>query len=320
MRMQRYIYRRLLQMIPVILFVMVLNFVIIHSAPGDPAVVMAGDHAPLEYIEELRKSYGLDQSLVTRLTTYFGKLLVGDLGYSFAYKRPVMDLLVERSLTTLMLVVSSQVLAILVGTLLGAVAARLKGRLPDLLISYSSLILYSLPVFWMGLLLILVFAVKLRWLPSSGMISFRASNIPRWLDIARHLILPATSLFLYTLPIYVRLTRSSVIEVAGEDFITTARAIGFTEKTVYMRHALRNALLPTVTVAGMSLSSLFTGALLTETVFAWPGMGRLVFEAVAQRDFPVLMGGFLFTTILVVFGSFITDIVYTTLDPRVVYS
>lgn len=318
--MRRYVLRRLLQMIPVIALVTVLNFILIHSAPGDPAVVLAGDHAPLEYIEELRKSYGLDQPLLTQLRIYLGKLIQGDLGYSYAYRRPVLDVVLERLVPTLLLLVTSQLLAIVVGTFLGAMAARHHGAAVDHSISGVALLLYSIPVFWSGLMLILVFAVRLHWLPSSGMFSFRAQDQPLWLDVLRHMVLPVTALFLYILPTYIRLTRESVLEASQEDFITTARAVGFPERVVYIKHALRNALLPIVTVAGLSLSALFAGALLTETVFGWPGMGRLMYEAVVQRDFPILMGGFLFTSILVIVGTFVTDLVYTMLDPRVRYS
>jgi peptide/nickel transport system permease protein len=304
-------------MIPVVLLAVVLNFLIISLAPGDPAVVMAGDQAPDSFIAELHKSYGLDDPLPVRLATYIGRLAQGDLGYSFSYQRPVGGLLLERLTATLLLVLTSELLAIVVGSWLGAIAAWQHRRALDKAISTASLLLYCMPVFWTGLMLILLFAVELRWLPSSGMTSLLAFNIPRWLDVARHLILPATCLFLYTLPTYIRLTRASVLGVAKEDYVTTARAIGYTERKVYLRHALRNALLPTVTVAGLSLSSLLTGALLVETVFAWPGLGRLMFEAVGTRDYPLLMGGFLFATLMVVIGNFITDLLYHYLDPRV---
>lgn len=307
-------------MLPVLLLAVALNFVLINTAPGDPALVLAGEHAPQAYIDELRRSYGLDEPMINRLGAYLNRLVRGDLGYSFAYRRPVLDVILERVQATMLLVLSSQFLSIVIGTLLGAIAAWQHRRLLDALISYGTLLLYCLPVFWIGLLLMLVFSVRLQWLPSSGMYSFLAFDTPRWLDLTRHLILPATCLFLYTLPIYTRLARSSVLEVAQEDYINTARGIGFPERVVYLRHALRNALLPTVSVAGLSLSSLLTGALLVETVFAWPGLGRLVYEAVTSRDFPMLMGGFLFATVLVIVGSLIADIVYTMLDPRVSYT
>lgn len=318
--MQQYILRRVFQMLPVFLIAVVINFFLISAAPGDPAVVLAGENAPRAYVEELRASYNLDAPIWERLWKYLLTLFQGDLGFSYAYRQPVLSVILSRVPATLLLVFASQGFAIVLGSLLGAVAAWQKNRLADRVISYGTLVLYCLPVFWLGLMLILIFAVHLRVLPSSGMYSFMAWDTPRWLDVARHLILPASCLFLYTLPIYVRLTRSTVLEVAQEDYVTTARAIGFRERTVYLRYALRNALLPTVSVAGLSLSSLLTGALLVETVFAWPGLGRLVYDAVGVRDYPVLMGGFVFATVLVIVGSLITDVIYTMLDPRVAYS
>lgn len=320
MQFYQYLARRIPQMFLVIVVVTIFNFILIQAAPGDPATALAGDYAPLAYIEELREKYGVDEPVLTQLTLYLGKLAQGDLGFSFAYNRPVLDILLERTGPTLILVITSQFLAIALGTVLGTVTARFSSSIFDHVVSTLGLVLYSVPVFWTGLMLILVFSVRLGWLPTSGMNSFVIVDTPKWLDTARHLVLPVTALTLYTLPTYLRLSRSSIEEIIQEDYISTARAIGYPERTVFFRHALRNSLLPTVTVAGLSLSSVFAGALLTETVFAWPGIGRLMYEAVIQRDFPVLMGGFLFASILVVIGTLITDILYVYLDPRVSYS
>lgn len=320
MKFAKYVVRRLLQMIPVILAVTILNFLIINCAPGDPVTVLAGENASQAYMDELREAYGLNASMPKRLVIYLGKLLQGDLGESYTYKKPVSEIIGEKMKVTLLLVLLSEVATIVVGTLLGAFAARREGKWQDTLISNGSMMLYCMPVYWLGMLLILLFAVKLRWLPSSGMYSFGVQQFSKTVDLIRHLILPATALFLVHLPTYIKLTRSSVVEVAQEDYINTARAIGYSEKVVYRRHALRNALLPTVTMAGMSLSTVFSGALLTETVFSWPGMGRMIYDGVAARDYPIIMGGFLVTAILVVVGSFITDLVYMYLDPRVVHS
>lgn len=317
--MGRYLVRRVAQIAPVILALVIFNFVLVHIAPGDPATALAGDSAPLEYVEKLRTSYGLDQPLYTQLFIYLQKLVQGDLGYSFAYRKPVLDVLVSRINPTLLLVGVSQLLAIPLGIVLGAAAARRRNGWFDNILSASMLALYSVPVFWLGLVFILFFAVHAQWLPSSGMMNFSYGRPPDPWDIARHLVLPLSVLVLHSLPIYARITRESVIEAAQDDSVTTARAIGYPDGTVFRRFALRNALLPVTTVAGLSLSSLFAGALLVETVFAWPGMGRLMYDAVAQRDFPVLMGGFLFTSLMVVVGSLATDIVYVYLDPRVVY-
>lgn len=319
--MRRYAIRRVVQIVPVMLFIAIVNFLLIHLAPGDPASALAGEGAPQEFIDALRIDYGLDKPLIEQLGTYLGTLLRGDLGFSFAYRRSVVEVIVERLPATLLLVFVSQIPAIVLGTLLGAYSARHYPSKIDNLVTAVSLSLYAVPIFWSGLLLILVFAVWLRWLPASGMFSLAAPSegIGRVLDVARHMTLPATALFLYSLPTYVRLTRASVIEVMREDFVTTARAIGYSENVVFFRHALRNALLPAVTVAGLSLSFVFAGALLTETVFGWPGMGRLMYEGVLKRDYPVLMGVFLVTSALVLIVGILTDLLYAKLDPRVSY-
>lgn len=303
------------------LFIAVINFLLIHSAPGDPASALAGEGASQEFIDALRVEYGLDQPLINQLWTYLTTVATGDFGYSFGYRQKVVDIILEKMPATLLLVLASQIPAIVLGTLLGAYSARHYPSRIDSVITGVSLSLYAVPIFWSGLLLILVFAVWLRWLPASGMFSLLTptEGLARWLDIARHMALPATALFLYSLPQYVRLTRASVIEIMREDFITTARAIGYDENVVFFRHALRNALLPAVTVAGLSLSFVFAGALLTETVFGWPGMGRLMYEGVLKRDYPLLMGVFLVTSGLVLIVSIITDLVYAKLDPRVSY-
>lgn len=315
----RYLLRRILQMIPVILFVIIFNFLIINFAPGDPVVVLAGENATQEYMDELRESYGLNEPLHKRFILYFQNLIQGDLGVSYTYDAPVTEILKEKLKVTLMLVLLSEAITIIVGTILGAIAAKYRGKLMDSAISNITMVLYCLPAFWVGMVLILFFAVKLQILPSSGMYSFGGEYSP-FVDLLRHIFLPATTLFLVQLPIYVKITRSSVIEVAQEDFIKTARAIGYSENVVYRKFALRNALLPTVTIAGLSLSTLFTGSLLTETVFSWPGMGRMIFDAISSRDYPLIMGGFIVTTFLVIIGTLITDLIYTYLDPRVVNS
>lgn len=311
----------MVQIVPVMVFIAVINFLLIHSAPGDPASALAGEGASQEFIEALRVDYGLDQPLISQLWTYLTTVATGDLGYSFGYRQKVVDIILEKLPATLLLVFASQIPAIVLGTLLGAYSARHYPSKIDSAITGVSLSLYAVPIFWSGLLLILVFAVWLRWLPASGMFSLLAPSegIGRWLDIARHMALPSLALFLYSLPQYVRLTRASVIEIMREDFITTARAIGYDENVVFFRHALRNALLPAVTVAGLSLSFVFAGALLTETVFGWPGMGRLMYEGVLKRDYPLLMGVFMVTSFIVLVVGIITDLVYAKLDPRVSY-
>ena len=317
MKFGKYVARRVLQMIPVILAIICICFMIIHLAPGDPATILAGETATDEYIAELSAQFGLDQPMWNQLLIYMKNVFQGNLGESFADKIPVTTMLAERMKVTLMLVLPSEILAIAIGTLLGLTAAKRENRLQDHLISNLSIVLYCMPTFWLGMMLMLLFAVNLKWLPTSGMQSFNTTLSP-FLDTLRHMILPSVTLILVRIPTYLKLARSSIVEVAQEDFINTARAIGYSEHVVYRKHALRNALLPTVTQVGMSLSTLFSGALLTETVFSWPGMGRMVYDAIATRDYPVIMGGFLVSAVMVVIGSFITDIIYMYLDPRVV--
>ena len=300
MKFSKYVARRILQMVPVILAIICICFLIIHLAPGDPATILAGETATDEYIAELEAQFGLNEPLWKQLLLYIGNVLQGNLGESFADRVPVSGMLAERMRVTLMLVLPSEVLAILIGTLLGLIAAKHENRIQDHLISNASIVLYCMPAFWLGMMLMLLFAVNLKWLPTSGMQSFNTDLSP-FLDTLRHMILPSLTLILVRIPTYLKLARSSIVEVAQEDFINTARAIGYSERVVYRRHALRNALLPTVT-----------------QVFSWPGMGRMVYEAISSRDYPVIMGGFLVSAIMVVIGSFITDIIYMYLDPRVV--
>lgn len=321
MKLRRYLARRLLQMVPAIFMVVVLNFVLIHLTPGDPASALSGDHASAEHIEEVRRSYGLDRPILHQLGVYLSKLARGDLGFSFAMRRPVTDIILERIPATLLLILTSQVIAIPGGTALGTYAARHYGSPIDRVLSMAGLGFYAVPVFWSGMMLILLFGVVLLWFPTSGMVSFSAppEGIGRMLNIAWHLVLPSLALALYTLPTYLRLTRASLLEVMREDYISTARASGFSENIIFFRYALRNALLPTVTMAGLSLGLLFAGALLTETVFGWPGTGRLMIESVRRRDYPILMGVFLITSVGVVLASLFTDLIYAALDPRVTY-
>lgn len=317
-----YLLRRLAQMIPVVFVIIVINFTLIHMAPGDPAVVLAGEYASAEYIQSIRDAYGLEQPLIQQLGQYIVKIVQFDLGRSYSYNRPVIEIIMSRIPATLLLVVTAQVLGVVVGTLLGTFAAMRYPSRTDSLLSVVSLASYSMPVFWLGLMMILIFAVWTRWLPTSGMydVASDATGLAALPDLLRHMVLPVSSLMLgWTVPTFLRLGRASVIEIAGEDFMLTARAKGLDEKAVYFKHALRNALLPTVTMAGLYLGLTLTGAVLTETVFSWPGIGRLMFEAVNSRDYPLLMGIFIFSSFLVVVASLLTDLVYAMLDPRVSY-
>lgn len=320
--MPRYILRRVLQMIPTIGAIILLNFLLIRLAPGDPARVMAGEMATPENVEAIREAFGLDKSTGEQLIIYVQKLFQGDLGFSYNYLSPVSELIMERLPQTLLLMFSANILSIILGTLIGAFSA---GRFPsktDSTIWITSLIFYSMPIFWFGLLLVLVFSRNLGWFPSGGMsdIIAKHTGFRYFTDVLWHATLPIITLTAYNLPIFVRITRASVIETMGEDYVKTARAFGLSENRVFFRHALRNALLPTVTMAGLTLGFVLTGAVLTETVFSWPGIGLLLWQAIGNRDYPTLMGIFLFASATVVVASFLTDMAYAYLDPRVKFT
>lgn len=297
-----------------------LNFTLIRLAPGDPAAVIAGESgaADAEFIEAIRRDHGLDQPLPVQAARYLGRLAVLDLGVSYRSNVPVADLILQRLPATLLLTGTALVLAIAAGTALGIAAARWQGRWLDALIGSAAMACYAMPVFWVGLVLVLLFSVTLGWFPSFGM----ASLIPRqglWhaLDVAHHLVLPVVTLTLLHLAVYVRLGRASTLEVLHRDFVRTARAKGLGEGQVMRGHVLRNALLPTVTMAGMQVGHLVGGAVVIETVFAWPGIGRLAFDALMQRDYAVILGVFFISSIMVVLANLFTDIVLRLVDPRI---
>lgn len=319
--MIRYVLKRLIQVVPLVVLVLLVNFSLIHLAPGDPASALAGEQATQEYIEELREEYGLDEPLYRQFFTYVQLLVQGDMGFSLFFRRPVSELIAARILPTLLLVFAAEIPAIVLGTVIGAYLARHRDKAVDQIGGVASLVLYSLPVFWTGMMLILIFSLQLGWLPTSGMSDYtrETSGIAGALDVARHLVLPSLALGLYLLPKYVRLARSSVVSVMREPYITTARAVGYSETRVFLQHGLRNALLPSISAASISLGLTFSGALLVETVFAWPGMGQLVYTAVFQRDYPVLMGVFLVSALTVAIVSVIADFVMARVDPRVIY-
>jgi peptide/nickel transport system permease protein len=318
--MGRYVSRQLASIIPTILLSILINFILLHAAPGDPARVMAGRDNPSDaQIEEIRRQLGLDQSLPIQFWNYVKELAQGNLGQSIAFKQPVFDLIMDRLPATLMLTVTSAVIAVIIGTLLGAFAAQKSDKPIDTTLSFTNYTLFAVPSFWLGLIMIVVFASKLGWFPTSGMRSVRA-DYTGWrdrLDVLEHMVLPVATLALVQIPIYFRITRASVQQQQREDYVTTFRATGIPEKKIFQRYALRNALLPTVTVFGLSLGFVFTGAALVEIVFAWPGIGRLTLDAVFRRDYPLLLGVYLILAIAISIAVLITDIVYALLDPRI---
>jgi peptide/nickel transport system permease protein len=320
-RLLRFVVRRLLQAIPVVLGVVVLNFLLLQLAPGDAATVLAGEAggAPAEYVQALRQRFGLDKPLLVQLALYVKNILALDLGYSFRNQSPVLPLILARLSATLLLMGTTLVLSLGFGVLLGLLAAVWVRSWKDHLISVAAIIAYAMPLFWIGLMLILLFAIKLDWLPTSGMEDPAAfyEGSERIVDIARHLILPATTLSLFYMALYARLMRATMLEQRGLDYVTTARAKGLSERQITLRHVLRNALMPVVTVAGVQVGGLLGGSVVVESVFAWPGLGQLAFQALFARDLNLLLGIFFISSCLVVAVNILVDIIYVILDPRV---
>lgn len=312
---------RLIKVVLIMLAIVIINFVLIRMAPGDPAIVMAGEAgaSDQQYVEQLRARFGLDEPLPKQLASYMLQVAQGDLGFSYRQQRPVMDLILDRLPATLLLTGVAFSFALAMGVLLGSLAAMRAGRWADTIITTFSLLSYATPIFWVGLMLILLFSVQLGWLPAFGFESVGAGlqGIERVADIAAHLVLPVLTLGLFYMAVYARLTRSSVLEVYDMDFVKTARAKGISEGRVMYLHVLRNAMLPVLTFAGIQAGHLVGGSILVETVFAWPGIGRLAFEALLQRDYQVLLGVFVITSLMVLLFNIITDLLYTLIDPRI---
>lgn len=319
----RFVLRRLAQLVPVVLAIAALNFVLAKLAPGDAADILAGQmgHATLEFTEQLRREFGLDLPILEQFLAYMGRTARLDLGISLIQQQPVVELIADRLPATLLLMVTALVLAIATGVALGVAAARRQGTWVDNVISVSALLVYATPAFWLGLMLIVFFSIRLDLLPSGGMMQIGVAQtaIGKVLDVARHLILPAATLGLFYAAVYARLMRASMLEVYGLDFITTARAKGLSEGTIAWTHALRNALLPVVTLAGMQVGHLLGGSVLIETVFGWPGLGRLVFDALVQRDLNLLLGILFVSSVVVVLVNLAVDLVYGLLDPRITH-
>ncbi|MFS2160795.1 ABC transporter permease [Pseudomonas sp. Pseusp122] len=306
----------------VIVGVLVLSFLLVRLAPGDPAMLMAGEAGVDDagYVAQLRHDMGLDQPLAQQLLTYLGHAARLDLGYSYRNQASVWSLIAERLPATLLLMGTGFVLSSLIGVALGVLAARSQRRRGylDRLISHTAMVLYATPSFWLALLLILLFSVLLDWLPAFGMASVDA-DLHGWAlfrDYASHLLLPALSLSFMFLALYVQLARAAVLEVMGQEYVRTANAKGLKPGRILYDHVLRNALLPVVTYAGLQLGQLASGSLLIEVVYAWPGIGRLLYDALSQRDYPLLLGVFLVISVLVVAFNILTDLICRWLDPR----
>lgn len=321
----RFLAVRLAKAIVVILAIAALNFVLIRLAPGDPAAVLAGEAGASdpEYVTRLRTQFGLDQPVWKQLIVYLGQIIQFDFGYSYRNHVSVLGLIGERLPATLLLMVSSFLLSLVLGVGLGALAAGVRffnrARWLDTLIMTGALVFYATPLFWLALMMVIVFSVQLDWLPAFGMESVGAglTGWARVADIARHLVLPTLALSFFFMSVYVRLTRAAMMEVMMQDHVRTAFAKGMKPWRVLRRHVLRNALLPIVTFAGLQLGQVAGGAVLVETVFAWPGIGRLMFDALLQRDYQLLLGVFLVTSATVIVFNILTDVAYRFVDPRI---
>ncbi|MGI6557638.1 MAG: nickel ABC transporter permease [Limnochordia bacterium] len=314
--MGAYIIRRVLSLIPVLSLVAVISFLLIHIIPGDPAAVMLGTDATPQEIAKLREDLGLNEPLHVQFYRWISKVLRGDLGDSFFMGRPVAVALAERLPATILLAVAALFFALLIGMPAGIIAAVKRGSIIDQLVMIIALIGVSLPSFWIGLNLILVFSVALRWLPSGGYVPLTEN----FFDGLRCLLMPAFALGFMQAALIARMTRSSMLEVLRQDYIRTARSKGLSERVVVGLHALKNAMIPILTVIGTAFGVLLGGAVIVETVFAYPGIGRLVVSAVQRRDYPVIQGALLLISSLYVLVNLLVDILYTLIDPRIKYN
>ncbi|WP_346296004.1 ABC transporter permease [Rhodopseudomonas sp. P1] len=321
MALLTHLFGKLANAVALLLAVLVMNFCLIHLAPGDPVQVIAGEMggASPEVIAALRAKYGLDHSLLEQMFTYLGKVAHGDFGYSYYFNQPVLGLILQRLPATLYLAAASLVVAVLIGTVLGVISARRPNGLLSHGVTVLSLAGHAAPIFWTGLLLLLLFGSVWPILPVNGMTDVvnPKTGIAYAADVAKHLVLPSITLGLVFVAQYSRLARVNMIDVLSADYIRTARAKGLPERVVLVKHALRNTLIPIVTVIGLQFGNLFAGAVLVETVYSWPGMGRLVFDSILRRDYPTLMGVLFFSAVMVIAANILTDLVYRLIDPRI---
>ncbi len=302
-----YIIRRVLLAIPVLLGVVTLVFLSLRLMPGDPALIMAGEAAPQEVVERIRDQLGLDRPLFVQFGIYMGNLLRGDLGQSVRTRRPVSREIGVRFPATMELASASMAIAVLLGLIAGLISATRQYSLVDYGTMVAALIGISVPVFWFGLMAMWVFSVQLGWFPVGGR------------GTLRHLVLPAITLGAMSTGMIARMTRSSMLEVLRQDYVRTARAKGLTDRVVQMKHALRNALIPVMTIAGLQFGTLLGGSVLTETVFTWPGVGRLMVDSIMNRDYPVVQGAVLLIAVVFTGVNLLVDITYSIVDPRIRY-
>jgi len=335
--MGRYIFRRLLNLLPVLLGISLLVFLFLHLIPGDPAVVLLGDRATPDQVEALRERLGLNRPLPIQYLEFLGSLLRLDFGQSIFTGFPIIEEIKIRWPATFELSVAAMAIALIVGIPAGVIAAVKRNSIIDNLTMSGSLLGVSMPVYWLGLLLVYLFAVNLKWLPPSGRLgtdigfnfepitgfyvldTLLQGDVALFRDAVAHLVLPAVTLSTIPLAIVARITRSTMLEVLGQDYIRTARAKGVLERWVIFKHALKNAMLPVVTIIGLEFGTLLGGAILTETIFAWPGIGKWIYDGILARDYPVVQGGVIFVATTFVLINLLVDISYALLDPRIQY-
>jgi len=321
MRLVVYITRRVLHALALLLAVIVLNFVLLHLAPGDIAQVIAGEMGGItqQGLADIRAQYGLDKPLPEQLFIYLGNFAHLEFGDSFFYNQPVLTLIGQRVPATLLLVITALILSVVFGTVIGVISARRPNSPLSHLVTLISVGGYSVPVFWLGIMLLVLFASVLPLFPTAGMYD-AAKQVGAFgfaVDVAHHLVLPVFTLAFIYLGQYSRLARGSMLETLASDYVRTARAKGLSETLVVYKHALRNAVLPVITMAGLQFSQLFAGAILVETVFNWPGLGRLAFDAIVSRDYPTVLGILFFSALIVVVANLLTDLCYRLVDPRI---
>jgi len=303
-----YVLRRLWQSALTLLGVSLLVFVVLRVLPGDPAKMLLPDGAPQSAVDELNRQLGLHEPLHVQYGIFIRSVVRGDFGQSFQYRAPALRVVTERIAATAELALAALILTVAIGVSLGILAAVRRGTRYDYASTFLAVLGQSLPNFWLGIMLILLFGVALRWLPTSGFESWR------------HIVLPAITLAAFPTALVARLTRSSMLEILGRDYIRTGRAKGLAERSVVLRHALRNAAVPVLTVLGLQIGTLLGGAVITESVFAWPGMGKLVVDAIFFRDFPVVQTVLIFSATIFVGLNLVVDLLYTAIDPRIRYS
>ncbi|WP_097026800.1 ABC transporter permease [Clostridium peptidivorans] len=334
--MLKYIFKRLVLLIPVILGVSILVFLVMHVFTTDPASIILGQHATAEQVANLREELGLNKPLYLQYFDFIGGVFKGSLGNSLITKTSVTGEILARFPATIELALAAIIIASIVGVIIGVISAVKQNSLVDYLSMVGALLGVSMPIFWLGLMLIILFSVKLHWLPVSGRIqigmepvhvtgfylldSLITGNMAAFKSSLQHLILPAIALASYSTAIIARMTRSTMLEIVKQDYIRTARAKGLYERVVILKHALRNALIPITTVIGLQLGSLLGGAVLTETVFSWPGVGSYTIDAILKSDYPVVQGSVMILAVVFVLVNLIVDLLYAYLDPRIKYS